>query len=373
MIYDAVIIGAGPAGAYAGFLLAKANLKVALVDRRHFPRDKLCGGLLTSKTVDLLQPILPIDRISHYDIKTSHIFYQGNLTASFQLLSSAYTIQRFQFDTMLMKAAEELGVHTYLGTSLQSVDFNQKEIYLSCGRKLKYFTLIGADGVLSKTRQLAGLTKNEMGFCVEAHVPWDALKNIDRLHTGGIEIYYGDYPNGYSWIFPCKNSVAVGVGSLAQGLGERDILELYGLFQKETMISEGVKHMGAYLPSGTSVVLGNPQVKDLCLIGDAAGLIDPFTGEGIYYALLSAKILADSIILGVSVYPEYEQRMRQVVNDIRNTVHIRDHIYSPKVLKYSLDFMKGGLQYSEQLIDETILRYEKKYVEAYEDFKYYNR
>lgn len=373
MIYDTVIIGAGPAGAYAGCMLAKVGLKVALVDRRDFPRDKLCGGLLTYKTLDLLQPVLSSDQFFKFSITMSHVFYQGQSTTSFQLLSPAYTVRRLQFDALLVEIAQEHGVHTYLGASLQSVDFNQKEVCLSDGHKLKYSTLIGADGALSKVRYLAGLPKNDMGFCVEAHIPWDQLRDSKRLRIGGIEIYYGDYPNGYGWVFPNKDTVAVGVGNLAQGMMGKEILAQYRRFLADIAASENTKATGAYLPSGTSVVLGTPLYGELFLIGDAAGLIDPFTGEGIYYAFLSAKVVADTIVSGRPVFQEYERQMKQVVKTIRDTVRIRDRIYSPAVLKHLLDFMHSTPQYSEQLIDETIVRYTKSYMDAYDEIKYYSR
>lgn len=373
MIYDVVIIGAGPAGAYAGCLLAKAGFKAALVDHRYFPRDKLCGGLLTCKTIDLLRLVLSDDHFQKSDISASHVFYKGQLTASFQLLSPAYTVHRLQLDAKIVDAAEELGVDTYLGSSLRKIDFVQKEVCLVDGNRLKYSALIGADGVLSKVRSLSGLPKNEMGFCMETHVLWNRLKDPDRVRAGGIEIYYGAYPNGYGWIFPCGNSVAVGVGNLAQGMSEKEIFMLYRHFLEDVLLSGDVKFKGAYLPSGSSVTLGASSCEDLCLIGDAAGLIDPFTGEGIYYALLSAKMAAASIASGRPVYQEYKDRMEQVVQTVRDTVRIRERIYSPAVLKHSLDFMQSALQYSEQVIDETIVRYTKTYTDAYDEIKYYSR
>lgn len=373
MIYDAVIVGAGPAGACAGYWLAAAGLKTALVDRRKFPREKLCGGLLTYKTVDMLRAILPVEGIPKYGISASHVFHHGQSVASFQLLSEAYTVRRSQFDTLLVEVAEKQGVHAYLGESLQAIDFAQKEVRLSGGHSLRYSVLIGADGALSRVRQFAGLPKNEMGFCVESHVPWKLLRNSDHLRNGGIEIYYGDYPDGYGWTFPCEDSAAVGVGNLAQGMMEKEILTQYQKFLADVLIATDIKPAGAYLPSGTSVVLGAPPYENLCLIGDAAGLIDPFTGEGIYYALLSAKTVADSIVSGKPAYPEYERRMSRIVQGIRDTVHIRNRVYSPSVLKHSLDFMQNACRYSEELIDETIVRYTKTYANAYEEIKFYSR
>ncbi len=373
MMYDAVIIGAGPAGAYAGCLLTKAGLKVALVDRRRFPRDKLCGDLLTYKTIDLLQLVFSDNLFPKIDVMASHVLYQRQLTASFQLLSPVYAVRRLQFDAGLVTAAEQQGVDTYFGVSLHKVDLSRKEACLSDGNKLKYSALIGADGVLSRVRKLAGLPKNAMGFCMEAYVPWSQLRNSERVCAGGIEIYYGDYPNGYGWIFPRVDSAAVGVGNLAQGMSEKEIFSRYRCFLADVLLSGDIKPKGAYLPSGTSVALGTSSCSDLCLIGDAAGLIDPFTGEGIYYALLSAKAAANSIVSGRPVYQEYEQRMGQIVQMIQDTVRIRDRIYSPTVLKHSLDFMQNALQYSEKLIDETIVRYTKTYTDAYDEIKYYSR
>lgn len=373
MIYDAVIIGAGPAGACAGYWLAAAGLKTALVDRRKFPREKLCGGLLTYKTVDMLRAILPVEGIPQYSISASHVFHHGQPVASFKLLSAAYTVRRSQFDTLLVEAAEKRGVHTYLGESLQTVDFVQKGVRLSGGHSLGYSVLIGADGALSRVRRFSCIPKNEMGFCIESHVPWEVLRNPDHLRNGGIEIYYGDFSDGYGWIFPCEDSVAVGVGNLAQGMTEQEILTKYQKFLADVLISTDIKPAGAYLPSGTSVALGTPLYENLCLIGDAAGLIDPFTGEGIYYALLSAKTATDAIVSGKPAYPEYERRMSRIVQEIQDTVGIRNRIYSPSVLKHSLNFMQNASQYSEKLIDETIVRYVKTYAVAYDELKFYSR
>lgn len=375
MIYDVIIIGAGPAGSYAGYLLADMGFNVALIDRKTFPRDKLCGGLLTFKTAELLKPVCPVETLPKFNIVRSHIFYQDQLAASFRLLSSAYTVRRIQLDAHLVETARKQGIHIYLGVPIREIDFTRKEVCLSDRRILKYSALIGADGAQSTVRQIAALPKNEMGFCLETHVPWNLLKNSERLLSGGIEVYYGDFPNGYGWIFPCKDSVAVGVGNLAQGIPERDILAQYYRFLTRVLSvnSTHIKPTGAYLPSGTSVVLGAPQYKDLCLIGDAAGLIDPFTGEGIYYALLSAKTAAESIASGEPPYLEYERRMSQATAMIQDTVCVRNHIYSPAVLKHSIAFMQSAVQYSEELIDETIVRYTKTYADTYEEIKYYSR
>lgn len=373
MIYDAAIIGAGPAGAHLAYLLAKADIKVALIDQMKFPRDKLCGGMLTCKTMELLSASYPDKDFLGVGISNTHVFYKDALAASFQLLSPASVVRRYMLDAALVEVSEKQGVDLYLGTTVISIDFVKKEIYLKGGQILRYTYLIGADGVQSKVRRLAGLPANQVGFCMEAHAPWEQIKNPVRLREGGIEIYYGEHSVGYGWTFPGQDSVVVGVGSLTNKVTEKEIIASFQLFLHKIAIPEGLKSRGAYIPSGDSVALGSPDHEDLCLIGDAAGLIDPLTGEGIYYALLSARTAASAILSGRAAYSEYTRRMRQVVEVIHGNVQIRNEIYAPAALGNTIATMQSIPRYSEKLIDEVILRYSKTYRQAYEEFCRYAR
>lgn len=373
MIYDAAIIGAGPAGAHLAYLLAKAGIKIALIDRMRFPRDKLCGGMLTCKTMELLSASYPDKDFLGVGISNTHIFCKGALAASFQLLSPASVVRRYVLDAALVEASEKQGVDLYLGTTVISIDFVKKEIYLKGGQILGYTYLIGADGVQSKVRRLAGLPANRVGFCMETHAPWAQIKNPVRLRESGVEIYYGEHSAGYGWIFPVQDSVVVGIGSLTNKVTEKEIIASFQLFLNKIADSKGLQSRGAYLPSGDSVALGSPNHEDLCLIGDAAGLIDPFTGEGIYYALLSAEIAAGAILSGRAAYFEYTRRMRQVVDVIRGNVQTRNEIYAPATLGNTIAAMQSIPRYSEKLIDEVISRYSKTYQQAYEEFCRYAR
>lgn len=112
--------------------------------------------------------------------------------------------------------------------------------------------------------------------------------------------------------------------------------------------------------------MGSPS-HDLLLIGDAAGLIDPFTGEGIYYALMSAEAAAGAVLSGRDVYGEYVRRMLPAVESIREAVPIRNRLYAPAALESAISTLRSAPQYCEQLIDEVILRYQKGYLQAYEE------
>lgn len=373
MIYDVVIIGAGPSGSHLSQLLANAGLKIALVDRINFPRNKLCGGLLTHKTLELLSASYPLLNIQHFDLQAAHGFYKDDLVISINFLSTACTTHRYIFDAALLAAAQSKGVHAYLGNALSNINFSKKEVFLKDGSVLKYNFLIGADGVLSKVRQLIDLPRNKMGFCMEAHVPWNHLKNSKSVEKGGIEIYYGDYSQGYGWVFPTVNTVAVGVGNLTEGMTEREIITSFHSFINKVLRNNTVKSLGAYIPSGDSVLLGNPEYEDICLTGDAAGLIDPFTGEGIYYALLSAEMAAKAILSEGSAYFMYMQHMQDPLTVIHNAISVRNKIYTPYILRNVIASMQSVPSYSEQIIDETILTYSRTYNEAYEEIKLYGR
>ena len=373
MIYDTVIIGAGPAGSHLSYLLAKHGQKVALVDRSIFPRDKLCGGLLTYKTIELLNASYPESDFDGLDIKSVTVYYKNEKMVSFNILSSSRIVRRYSFDTNLISLAKEQNVSFYFGTSLKTINFRDNEVLLSNGTILKYKQLVGADGALSKVRKASGLPNNQLGFCVEAHISWDKLNDQSHLSTHRIEIYYGDYSQGYAWLFPSSDALVVGVGNIANGMKEKEIVDRFYLFLRDILCCDNVSLRGAYIPSGNSVILGSSQHKNVHLIGDAAGLIDPFTGEGIYYALLSAEMLAKAILSKKPTYAQYMYYMQPIVDTIDDNVLIRNEIYTPTILKNAIASMKNVPTYSEALIDETILRYSKLYRTAYEEFKYYSR
>lgn len=372
MIYDAVIIGAGPSGAHLSYLLTRSGMRVALVDQCAFPRDKLCGGMLTNKTLNTLSGYYPEDGLLCADVKRAHVFYEDSPALSLRLLSSAKVVRRYKFDTELVRASESLGTQTYYGSALSGIDFKAKEVYLRNGLVLRYGQLIGADGARSKVRRLAGLTHSELGFCMEVHLPWETVKDTSRLQDGGIEIYYGKYAAGYAWAFPSPDSVTVGVGSLTNEISESDILGFFHAFLNQIAISTGVRPHGAYIPSGHGVTLGSSS-HDVLLIGDAAGLIDPFTGEGIYYALMSAEAAAGAVLSGQDVYGEYVRRMRPAVESIREAVPIRNRLYAPAALESAISTLRSCPQYCEQLIDEVILRGQKGYLQAYEELTWLAR
>jgi len=370
MTYDSIIVGAGPAGSHLGYLLANAGLKVAVVDRKIFPREKLCGGLLTTKALALLPKPL-IAEVPTFAIKSASVFYNNELVVTLPILSDLQTVRRRDLDDCLLHAAAGVGCIAYLGLSPTHINHAKNELTLSDGSILGYYSLFGADGALSTVRQSIRLPRNTLGFCMEAHVPIDTLQNQDIINNNSIGIYYGEQSKGYAWVFPTSDSVAIGVGNISNELSEKQIVNSYSAFASRMLNKNDIKASAAYLPSGDSVILGTPVYENICLLGDAAGLIDPFTGEGIYYAMLSAKKAYEAMVESKhsKILPKYEQLMAPTLLEIQHNVRTRNKIYSPIVLKSTISSMQTAIQYSAKLINDTIVNYDKPYDEAYYEFK----
>lgn len=374
MDYDAVIIGAGPAGSHLGFLLARTGVKVAIVDQAVFPRDKLCGGLLTKKTLTLLEKAHQNEAFPFFGIKQMRLIYKRHCVASVKPLSSVNTVCRREFDALLVEFAAAYGAHMYLGTPALHIDFQKKAVLLKDGREIHYGRLIGADGALSRVRRLAGIPAAQLGFCLEAYVPWEQVKESGKWSADGIELICGDFTKGYGWVFPNRETVVIGAGSLTTEMPEAEIIRAFPRFIKNFTEPEQVKFRGAYVPSGASVMLGRPDDQDICLIGDAAGLIDPLTGEGIYYALMSAEKAADAVLSNDGdFFSTYCRYMQDIMDRVQKDVWVRNEFYRPFIMQDVLGMIQGAPQYVEKLVDETIIRYEKPYIAAYEELRQYTR
>ncbi len=374
MDYDAVIIGAGPAGSHLGFLLAHAGVKVAIVDQAVFPRDKLCGGLITQKTLALLEKAHQSEAFPFFGIKQMRLIYKRHCVASVNPLSPVNTVCRREFDALLVEFAVAYGAHMYLGTPALQIDFQKKVVLLKDGREIHYGRLIGADGAMSKVRRLASIPAAQLGFCLEAYVPWEQVKHSGKWNANGIELICGDFTKGYGWVFPNRETVVIGAGNLTTEMSEAEIMRVFPRFIEDFAEPEQIKIRGAYVPSGTSVMLGRPNNQNMCLIGDAAGLIDPLTGEGIYYALMSAEKAADAVLSNNGdFFSTYCGYMQDIIDRIREDVWVRNEFYRPFVMQDVLGTIQGAPQYIAKLVDEIIIRYKRPYMAAYEELRQYTR
>jgi geranylgeranyl reductase family protein len=294
LIYDAIIVGAGPAGSVTAFHLARRGLRVLIIEKASLPRYKACGGGLTSKALRNLPfdvgPVVELQAIG------GMLTYQGRLILKVDTARPiASLVRRDLFDRYLASKAVEAGATLYDGLAYTGYE-EQEDLITAITSQGNYSgrVLVGADGVRSRVARQAGLLpEREIGVALEAElaVPGSGLSEQGFYAT----FDFGALPYGYGWVFPKRDHLSAGVFHARPGKDAllRDYLKSFIDSQEVLAHNETVNLRGHHIPLG-----GHPQAlhkERLLLVGDAANLADPWLGEGLYYAILSGMLAADAI------------------------------------------------------------------------------
>lgn len=279
--FDAVIIGAGPAGSVCGYLLQKAGVSCLLIDHAIFPRDKICGGGLTPKCWKLLDELIPGILYEYNSIRHIRLEIEGYSPCPFETSIELRLVKRKEFDNLLLDTYKSAG-----GEFLQSAFLRYEEqpdgvlVTLKSGEQVKCRYLVGADGSTSAVRrQLMGRRDNGH-LIMEQYVE----KTDNTLVVGMSPRYDKD---GYFYRFPNSEFDAVGYGDVNMTSDKfRQILQQ--------------KHIPETKLRGCYIYLKNdyPLNDRIILIGDAGGFANRVTFEGIKSAFETAKAAADAIISG---------------------------------------------------------------------------
>ncbi|GAW34690.1 putative oxidoreductase/MT0587 [Roseovarius sp. A-2] len=330
--FDLIVIGAGPAGGAAAFWAARAGLTVALIDRKSFPRDKLCGGLVTGRArrhyaaiFGHEMPFDPDQRKTTVDFR-----HRGQPIGVIQDAPTLCLAMRWDMDAMICGQALGAGARDFTGQEVSALNFSARTVTLTDGRALAYGVLIGADGVNSQVaKRLFGQSfeRAHIGFGLEIeatdpHLSPDAPIRIDLAAAQW----------GYGWVFPKRRSTTIGVGGLLSGNpGMKRTMAAYcdslGVTAPEARIK------GQFLPFGH--FRRTPGRNAVLLAGDAAGLVDPITGEGIGHALHSGQLAAEAAISALAAHrPEtalrrYRRALRPLHRSLRMARLIRPVIFAP--------------------------------------------
>jgi len=297
--YDVIVAGAGPAGSTAARLLAEQGASVLLLDKHRVPRDKPCGGGVTLRAASV------------HDIDLSPVIERTIYGARFSLrLGEAfdrrfhqpitYMTQRCHLDAHLAQKAVNAGVEFHDDEALREVDLTsgvrtQDLAHLRPVRVTTegdaYFSrlLIGADGANGITARAAGLTPHfEEAVALEGNVPFAPDIPSDWREYVGLDL--GGLAGGYGWVFPKTDHLNLGVGAWKYaGFTLRPKLaELCRRYGFETACLENLRgHRLLVRVPGAPIARG-----PVALAGDAAGLIDPLSGEGIHMAFASGRLVA---------------------------------------------------------------------------------
>jgi geranylgeranyl reductase family protein len=362
---DVLIIGAGPAGSTAAFILAGRGLKVVLLDRCAFPRPKLCGGLLTWKTVQRLErifhfspQILKAAGVIRLETRRYTVAGQGSHAITRSLDEPFYLVDRSAYDEFWLRQAVSAGAEFVPGAAVVAFDPDRCEAGTADGRRRRARVVIGADGVDSRVRRALMAAGNlrlprRQGRAIAFEC--FALRRPEVFHDHPA-IYFGYVPGGYAWSFPGGSHQVLGIAALKTG--GRRLKDDFRRFLKSLNVP-GLDRLRLHshgLPYGN--YLKNPGYRNTLLVGDAAGLADPFLGEGIYYAHRSAELAAQAALEGFDgsgpVLAAYRQKFRcLLLPEMRYAWAGRQILFAlPRLLHYP--FLSLFLRLMPQIAEQTI-------------------
>jgi geranylgeranyl reductase family protein len=290
--YDSIVVGAGPAGSTCAYRLALAGASVLLLDRARFPRDKPCGGGVTGRAARLLP--FSIDPVVEDTVTSVRMRLRyGPWVERGDGAPLVLMTQRIRLDAYLVERAIAAGAELRDGVKVTAVatEPDGAEV-VAGGERLLAGTVIGADGVNGVCARALGLGGNQaVGVALEGNVPYDRLGDGYR---GCAVLELGLVPGGYGWVFPKGDHANVGLGGweregprLRQGL--RALCAAHGVAADDL---EGVRGYRLPLRSPRSTLARGRAA----VVGDAAGLVDPVSGDGMFEAFLSARLASEAAL-----------------------------------------------------------------------------
>jgi geranylgeranyl reductase family protein len=289
--YDVAVVGAGPAGSSAAGAAARAGARVVLLDRAAFPRYKTCGGGLIGPSLRNLPGEPPV----RAQITRASFTLGGRRprtrVSSVPLVATA---TRLELDSWLVSAAASSGAEVRAPCRVLDVEDGSDHATVRTEEgDLHAGVVIAADGTSSRVARQVGveLARVDLGLEVELDIGVRAEEWEDRIHLD-----WGPIPGSYAWVFPKGDSLTVGVIA-ARGRPDDTRAYLRAFLTAQGLDGQRVIHESGHLTRcrTPSSPLGS---GGLLLAGDAAGLLEPWTREGISFAVRSGSLAGAAAAAG---------------------------------------------------------------------------
>ncbi len=341
--YDVIVVGAGPAGATAARCCARGGLRTLLIEKERLPRYKVCGGCLSLKAIRLLSFDLGsvVENVVH-GVKFTYVLRDPLLIHSDEPIG--FMVMRERFDQFLIDRSLEAGVELAEGKRVLSavVVGDGIDVEREGDGRLRCHYLIGADGagsVVARSFSLLPSQTEAKGIGLQSEIPYERVTQMSEQDRRRVHLDFGRVPNGYGWVFPKKEVLSVGIGGVFRG-GEKVNLQPYftGFLKDLKLINEEKvdRVMGHRLPCFYDEHFKLARDRVL-LVGDAGCLMDPLTGEGIYYAIRSGMLAAEAILhakeKGDPPETFYQKKVHEhILGDLQWALHVSRILYRfPKI------------------------------------------
>jgi geranylgeranyl reductase family protein len=329
--WDAIVVGAGPSGATAAYELARGGLRTLIIDKAKLPRYKTCGGGITYKAARALPfSIEPVVERRLHKVDFSWRMGKPYVVGSKEPL--VYMVQRSKFDNYLTEQAVGVGAVLMDETPVKSVEMVDGQARVETKRgTITADYLIGADGATGRVARGLDLMSDRWALAaLESELVADDRTMAEWNDKLGLDL--GELPASYGWVFPKGDHLSVGVGGLP-------LIEDYGSHLKRyderhtarrsPNVVKVIRSHGYLLPCrrpGAPVQRGRAM-----LVGDAAGLVEAFTGEGIFWAIKSGQIAARAILKDGGE-PRYQERLdRALMPDLLSARRwMRVYVWVPR-------------------------------------------
>ena len=283
---DVLVVGGGPAGSATAIGLARSGHSVLLADKATFPRDKPCGGGVTMRAAHAC----PVDirPVVEDEVDTLELRFKFGTPAPQAMRGPViWMTQRTRLDAFLLDSAREAGAEVRQGAAVGFGDTMSVD-----GEPISAYVVVGADGANGPSARALGLGGTiRHAVAYEGNVALDPAEMRRFRRTAFVEL--GTVPGGYGWIFPKAEHVNVGVGCWPETANQlksllATVCEGYGL---DPGLLADLRGWRLPLRTSKTAVAGDRAL----LVGDAAGLVDPLTGDGMYECFVSGRAAARTI------------------------------------------------------------------------------